>query len=148
MKKPFTSPTFFTRCQNKFMKYVINYGIKTSLLFFIYTLCLHIGIPILKGTSLVFKDVITGSISLFIFLFSMYLLYIFILLRTKKQIFSLLSVFVINFLTLIIYQAISFNLHLKYNNDLELSFLTFLLSIISIILLINIKIFESKDLLN
>lgn len=148
MKKPFTSPTFLIRCQNQFLKYVINYGIRISLLFLIFTLCLHIGIPLLKGTNLVFKDVITGSISLFIFIFFMYLFYLYVLLRSNKQILSLLSVFVINFLTLVIYNAISFNLHLKYNNELELNFLTFLLSIISIILIINIKITESKDQLN
>lgn len=148
MKKPFTAPIFFIRCKNEFAKYVINYGIRICLLFLIFTLCLHIGIPILKGTSLVFKGVITGSISLFIFIFSMYLLYLYILLRTNKQIFSLLSVFVINFITLIIYQAISFNLHLKYSNKLELNFSTFLLAITSIILIRKIKITESKDLVN
>lgn len=149
MKKPFTSPMFLIRCQNKAVKYIIDYGIKISLLFLIFTLSLHIGIPICKGTNLVFKDFITGSISLFVFIFSMYLFYSYVLLRTHEQILSLLSVFVINFLTLIIYNSVSYNLHVKYNAKLELNFLTLVLPIISIILIIKIiKITKTEDQLS
>lgn len=107
LKKPFTSPMFVSRCKQNYFSYVIRYGMKICGFYTAFTFLLFYGIPILSGLSVTVNgNIIVRFLNLFTFLFMMYLWYLFLLIKTGRQMLSLLTGFGTNLIVLMVYYVL------------------------------------------
>lgn len=107
LKKPFASLMFVSRCRKNYFTYVIRYGARICGFYFVYTFLLFYGIPILFGLPVTINvDIIIRFLNLFLFLFTVYLCYLFLLIKTNRQMLSLLAGFSINLLVLMLYHVL------------------------------------------
>lgn len=145
LKRPFNSPMFVSRSREDFSKHVLLYGLKICFIYIVYTLIIYITIPLLFGTIIrVNSVVILNTAKLFTFIFSMYCMYLYFYLKTNQQILSIVSIYVFNFLILVIYFSIKSSWSYMPSIELELQILTILSSII-IILFVSLILFENKN---
>lgn len=104
IKKPFTSPMFVSRCKQNYFSYVIWHGVQICGFYLIFTFLLFYGIPTLSGLQITMnRDIIVHFLNLFSFLFTVYLCYLFLLIKTNRQMQSLLEVLGINLFVLMLY---------------------------------------------
>jgi|GEM_PF-4678867 len=98
VKKPFHTVFFISRCKEFYLWHILLFGIKVCLFFIIYTAALFIGLPFLLGILMVHHDnsMFFNFLNLFMYVFSIYLLYMLALLLTGKQILSLAVTLAIN----------------------------------------------------
>jgi hypothetical protein len=107
LKKPFDSPMFVSRCKKNYFTYVVGYGARICGFYIVYTIILFFGFPILFGLPVTINmDIVIRFLNLFSFLLSVYLCYIFLLIKTNKQMLSLLAMFCINLIVLLLYNVI------------------------------------------
>ncbi|RZT21386.1 hypothetical protein [Fictibacillus sp. BK138] len=147
MKLPFTSPMFVSRCKEAYTKHILMYGLKICSIYVLFTLLIHLGIPMLFGTYIpITGEIILNTARLLSFVLSMYFLYLYLYLKTNKQILSMLSIYVINLTILVIYYSVSFALGINSTIEMELRILTILSSVINIVgLLAIINISRNRD---
>lgn len=145
VKKPFVSTFYISRCRNIFLLNVILYGIKISIIYIFYTLCLFLGFPLLFGLPIVIDTyLIFGILNLLTFLFSTYLIYLFILIITSKQMFSLLSVFSLSLVLLIFYHSTGL-INQEFSIMLENLILTVYPGVSLIMILANVIAFHRRE---
>jgi len=142
LKKPFTSPLFVTRSKPHYLRYVILHGLKLCGIYLAYTLLLFAGLSLGFGLTLQIRmDLILQIVSFFCFLFATYLFYLFLLLKSEKQMLSLLTPVAINFILLIVYFALgTARQELAWKmNDILLASYPFL-----VIVMVMLLIFEHR----
>lgn len=124
LMKPFVSPMFVSRCKQHYFSYVLNYGVRICGLYMVYTVLLFYGIPILfRLPTTINGDIVFRFLNLFLFLFTLYLCYLFFLIKTNKQMISLLVGFGTNLIVLIFYHvlgAVNKNLKIRMEDALIL----------------------------
>lgn len=97
VKKPFHSVLFMARCKEFYLWHMILFGLKVSLFYIVYTAVLFLSIPFLKDVPMIYDGLLFFNFfNLFAHIFSMYLLYVFVLLLSGKQMLSLLTSLAIN----------------------------------------------------
>lgn len=107
LKKPFASTMFVSRCKQNYFTYVIRYGVRICGFYLVYTFLLFYGIPMLFGLPITINwNIICRFFNLFSFLFTVYLCYLFLLIKTNRQMQSLLAGFGINLIVLMFYHVL------------------------------------------
>ncbi|CAH0344394.1 hypothetical protein BCI9360_00647 [Bacillus sp. CECT 9360] len=145
LKLPFASAMFVSRCREELPMHLITYGLRICIIYVIYSVSLHIGIPYFFGTKIpITAEVVLNTVKLFSFVLSMYFLYLYIYIKTNQQVLGLLSIFVLNLTILTIYFSISFGLGISPTKELELNLLS-LISTGLIIVYVMLIIYECKN---
>lgn len=107
LKKPFSSPMFVARCKQNYFSYVIGYGVQICGFYVAFTMLLFYGIPIFSGFPVTINgNIIIQFFHLFSFLFTLYLYYLFLLIKTNRQMQSLLLVLGTNLFVLMFCHAL------------------------------------------
>ncbi len=124
LKKPFASSMFVSRCKQNYFTYVIRYGIRICGFYLVYTFLLFYAMPILSGLPITINGtIIFRFLSLFSFLFTLYLCYLFLLIRSNRQMQSLLAGLGINLLVLMFYHVLG-----AVDNELSMRLGNFLIA--------------------
>ena len=147
LKRPFTSPMFVSRCKDSYLNHVILYGVKICGIYIAYTAILFGGVSIIFGLNLIINmDLVRNISNLFSFLFTAYLIYLYLLIKTHKQMFSLLAGFSVNYIFLVIYYVLG---AVDQNLAIELGYLLMnLYPILAIVMIVlNITQYNRKDFL-
>ena len=148
VKKPFHSVLFMARCKEFYLWYIILYGLKICLFYVGYTAILFIGFPFLSGIPLEYDgSLLFAFVNLFAFVFSIYLVYVIILLLSGKQMVGLLSSVAINFNMAMVYQVF-----LRTDNEtllrgMEHFIMNFYIGIAIVLLGVIFIIFRRRDFL-
>jgi len=99
IRRPLTSSIVIVRCQEGYWGYLMRYVLKSWLCFSLYTIAIHLGLAYFGGYR--FNDFLFWKwISFLVAILTMCLIYLVILLRTKRQVFSISGILIINFLFL------------------------------------------------
>ncbi|MFP3156473.1 hypothetical protein LQZ18_19050 [Lachnospiraceae bacterium ZAX-1] len=107
LKKPFASPMLVSRCKRNYFAYVTGYGARICGVYSAYTFLLFYGIPILFGLPTAINwDIAIRFLNLFFFLFTVYLCYLLLLIKTNRQMLSMLAGFVANLFILMFYYVL------------------------------------------
>lgn len=144
VKAPFTSPMVVTRCRKMYTSYIVKYGIKLCTGYTLFTMLLFLGIPTIRGNSIPLSgELILQTAGLFVFVLSMYLLYVYILIHSGNQMLGVLSGFGINLLILMMYFTFSFDSGVTISTNIEINILTALSALLAMIYIALIT-YESK----
>ena len=125
LKKPFTEPMFVSRCKEKYLQYIIFFGVKICIGYLLYTIMLYLGIPIILGAKLsVNTALVLVIIRLFSVIFTLYLIYIIMLIKSNNQTLSIVSGCVLN-IVLLLLLAVSYIFNYNLGKSLESAILIF-----------------------
>ena len=148
IKKPFHSLFFVARCKEFYLWHIILFGLKASLFHITYTAILYLGIPFLKGVPMLYDgSLFFDFFNLFAYLFSIYLLYILILLLSGKQMLSLLVSLAINASMALIYWTIKSTDNPVLLRNIDHIILNYYAGIAILLVGIIVVIFRRKDFL-
>jgi len=146
MKRPFESVFFVARCKESHLLHMVFYGLKICLLYIGITMFFFLGIPFLDGFRLTFEIyLILNFLNLFSYLFTTYLLYVMILLLSRKQMLAILGSMAINWVLMLTPAILN-----TINEELALRFISFLLTSYTLIAVIMLGIiylvFRRRDM--
>ncbi|NBI06911.1 hypothetical protein D3Z33_08600 [Senegalia massiliensis] len=134
LKLPITTKIFIVRCKEYYVSYLLEYGLKISLIFVLYIVLVPIIILVISNNNIIITlSLVMSFIKLFVFTFYMFFLYIWITLISGKQMMGIIGTFAVNLILLLFYYVLKFSMNINLPKEIWMNSLITFSSITSLV---------------